>query len=143
MFLSANRKLLDNFPLARHRHLGPFAACSLPCSRKLSESFSLIDCISVGVDRMQRNFEPMRKQVEGRQRSELTDGTAKVVIYDAFLEGKLEDHASPLRAALRTLSLDSFDVMCGVLLAQKLRCLLALSVYNRTKIIADKELPRA
>jgi hypothetical protein len=40
---------------------------------KHSKSFSLIDCISVGVDRMQRNFEPMRKQVEAWQRSELTD----------------------------------------------------------------------
>jgi hypothetical protein len=51
---------------------------------------ALIDCISVGVDRMQRNFEPMRKQVEAWQRSELTDVTAKVVIYEAFVEGKLE-----------------------------------------------------
>ena len=41
-----------------------------------SKSFSLIDCISVGVDRMQRNFEPMRKQVETWQRSELTDAAA-------------------------------------------------------------------
>ena len=49
-----------------------------------------IDCISVGVDRMHRNFEPMRKQVEAWQKSELTDVTAKVVIYEAFLEGKLE-----------------------------------------------------
>jgi hypothetical protein len=56
---------------------------------KHSKSFSLIDCISVGVDRMQRNFEPMRKQVETWQRSELTDVTAKVVIYEAFVEGKL------------------------------------------------------
>ena len=39
---------------------------------------------------MQRNFAPMRKQVETWQRSELTDVTAKVVIYDAFPEGKLE-----------------------------------------------------
>ena len=52
-----------------------------------SKSFSLIDCISVGVDRMQRNFEPMRKQVEAWQRSELVDVTAKVVIYEAFIEG--------------------------------------------------------
>ena len=51
---------------------------------KHSKSFSLIDCISVGVDRMQRNFEPRRKQVEAWQRSELTDVTAKVVIYEAF-----------------------------------------------------------
>jgi hypothetical protein len=35
---------------------------------------------------MQRSFEPMRKQVEVWQRSELTDVTAKVVIYEAFVE---------------------------------------------------------
>jgi hypothetical protein len=39
---------------------------------------------------MQRNFEPMRKQVEAWQRSEQTDVTAKVVIYEAFVESKLE-----------------------------------------------------
>jgi hypothetical protein len=61
-----------------------------PVLAKHSKSFSLIDCVSVGVDRMQRNFEPMRKQVETWQRSELTDVTAKVVIYEAFVEGKLE-----------------------------------------------------
>ena len=61
-----------------------------PVLAKHSKSFSLIDCISVGVDRMQRNFEPMLKQVEAWQRSELTNVTAKVVIYEAFVEGKLE-----------------------------------------------------
>jgi hypothetical protein len=49
-----------------------------------------VDAISVGVDRMQRNFEPMRKQLEAWQRSELTDATAKVVTYEAFVEGRLE-----------------------------------------------------
>jgi hypothetical protein len=39
---------------------------------------------------MQRNFEPMQKQVEAWQRFELTDVTAKVVIYEAFVEGRLE-----------------------------------------------------
>jgi hypothetical protein len=39
---------------------------------------------------MQRNFEPMRKQVEVWQRSELTDVTAKVVIYEALVKGRLE-----------------------------------------------------
>ena len=43
---------------------------------------------------MQRNFEPMRKQVEAWQRSELTDVTAKVVIYEAFVEGRLEEAES-------------------------------------------------
>lgn len=53
-----------------------------PVLAKHSKSFELIDCISVGVDRMQRNFEPMRKQVEAWQRCELTDVFAKVVIYE-------------------------------------------------------------
>jgi len=61
-----------------------------PVLAKHSKAFSLIDCISVGVDRMQRNFEPMRKQVEAWQKSELTDVTTKVVIYEAFVEGQLE-----------------------------------------------------
>ncbi len=61
-----------------------------PVLAKHSKSFSLIDCISVGVDRMQRNFEPMGKQVEAWQRSELTGVTAKVVIYETFVEGRLE-----------------------------------------------------
>jgi hypothetical protein len=55
-----------------------------PVLAKHSKSFSLIDCISVGVDRMQRNFEPMRKQVEAWPRRELTDVTAKVVILTAL-----------------------------------------------------------
>ena len=61
-----------------------------PVLAKHSKSFSLIDCISVGVDRMRRNFEPMRKQVEAPPRSELTDVTAKVLIYEAFIEGRLD-----------------------------------------------------
>jgi len=32
----------------------------------------------------------MRKQVESWQKSELTDVTAKVAVYEAFVEGKLE-----------------------------------------------------
>jgi hypothetical protein len=67
-----------------------FSGDFTPVLAKHSKSFSLIDCVSVGVDRMQRNFEPMRKQVEKWQQSELTDVTAKVVIYEAFVEGKLE-----------------------------------------------------
>lgn len=70
-----------------------------------SKSFSLIDCFSVGVDQMQRNFEPMKRHVEDWQRSELTDVPAKVVIYEAFVEGKLEapKHlAHRSRSVLRT-----------------------------------------
>ena len=53
-----------------------FSGDFTPVLAKHSKSFALVDSISVGVDRMQRNFEPMRKQVEAWQRSELTDVTA-------------------------------------------------------------------
>jgi len=49
---------------------------------KHSKSLSLVDCISVVLDRMQRNFEPIPELVERWQRSELTDVTANVVIYE-------------------------------------------------------------
>ena len=61
-----------------------------PVLAKNSKSFSLIDCLSVGVDRRQRNLEPTRKHVDAWQKSELTNATAKVVIYEAFVPGKLE-----------------------------------------------------
>lgn len=65
-------------PLFERRHfLGTlFRACLQLSPRKPSKLFSLIDCISVGVDRMKRTFELMRKQVEARPTSELTDVTA-------------------------------------------------------------------
>ena len=39
---------------------------------------------------MQRNFEPMRRQVESWRQTELTDVTAKMIIYQAFIESELE-----------------------------------------------------
>ena len=39
---------------------------------------------------MQRSFEPMRKQVETWRQSELTDVTARIIIYQAFIEGELD-----------------------------------------------------
>jgi hypothetical protein len=61
-----------------------------PVLAKHTKSFSLLDSISVGVDRMQRNLEPMRKQVEAWRQSGLTDVTAKIIIYQAFIEGELD-----------------------------------------------------
>jgi hypothetical protein len=61
-----------------------------PLLAKHSKSFSLVDAISVGVDRMQRNFEPMRQQVETWRQTELSTVTAKMMIYQAFIESELE-----------------------------------------------------
>jgi len=60
-----------------------------------------MDCILVGVDRMQRNFEP-RKQLEAWQRSQLADVTRKVMIYEAFVEGELGELQRAILPALET-----------------------------------------
>jgi len=61
-----------------------------PVLAKHSKSFSLVDSISIGVDRMQRSFEPMQQQITAWRQSELTNVTAKLLIYEAFIEGELE-----------------------------------------------------
>src|SRR5216683_5095766 len=61
-----------------------------PVLAKHSKNFSLLDALSIGVDRMQRNFEPMRKQIEQWQESQIADVTAKIVIYEAFIESELD-----------------------------------------------------
>ncbi len=61
-----------------------------PVLAKHTKRLSLIDALSIGVDRMQRNFEPMRQQVEAWKATQLQDEAAKLVIYRAFVEGKLE-----------------------------------------------------
>jgi hypothetical protein len=61
-----------------------------PILAKHTKNFGLRDSISIGVDRMQRNFEPMRRQVEAWRGSQLSDKAAKLVIYRAFIEGDLE-----------------------------------------------------
>jgi hypothetical protein len=61
-----------------------------PVLAKHTKNFGLQDSISVGVDRMQRNFEPMRRQVEAWRASQLSDEAAKLIIYRAFIEGELE-----------------------------------------------------
>jgi len=83
---SASRKLNLKAPTFGDFVTGVFT----PVLAKHSKSFSLLDSIAVGVDRMQRNFAPMRKQVETRQRTELVDVTAKMIIYEAFIEDHLE-----------------------------------------------------
>ena len=59
-----------------------------PVLAKHTKHLSLVDILSVGVDRMQRNFEPMRKQVEAWKGTRLTDDSAKLVIYRGIRGGQ-------------------------------------------------------
>ena len=61
-----------------------------PVLAKHTKHVSLVDVLSVGIDRMQRSFEPMRKQVEAWKITRLSDDSAKLIIYRAFIQGELE-----------------------------------------------------
>jgi hypothetical protein len=61
-----------------------------PVLAKHTKSFNLIDTLSVGVDRIQRNFEPMQRQDERWRQTQISDAQAKLVFYSAFVDGKLE-----------------------------------------------------
>ncbi len=69
-----------------------------PVLAKHTKHLSLVDILSVAVDRMQRNFEPMRRQVEAWRTSQLSDEAAKLIIYRAFIAGELEvpKHLAPV-----------------------------------------------
>src|SRR5262245_2690981 len=60
-----------------------------PVLAKHSKNFSIVDSLAIGVDRIQRNFEPLRQQVETWRSRQITDDQAKLVIYRAFIEGGL------------------------------------------------------
>src|SRR5437879_11179683 len=61
-----------------------------PVLAKHSKNFSLVDAGSIGEDRMQRNFEPLAGHIELVRNTPLTDAAAKLIIYEAFVEGSLE-----------------------------------------------------
>jgi hypothetical protein len=61
-----------------------------PVLAKHSKNFKLIEAISVGVDQMQRNFKPMVEGVDRWRQSQLTDVSAKLIIYRAFIEADLD-----------------------------------------------------
>jgi hypothetical protein len=67
-----------------------FVGAFTPVLAKHTKHLSLVDVLSIGIDRIQRNFEPMRKQVEAWKGTRLPDEAAKLVIYGAFVEGELD-----------------------------------------------------
>ena len=67
-----------------------FSGDFTPVLAKHSKNFSLQDSLAVGVDRMQRNFEPMRQQVEEWRARQISTATAKLIIYQAFIESELD-----------------------------------------------------
>jgi hypothetical protein len=59
-----------------------------PVLAKHSKHFSLDDSLAIGVDRMQRNFGLLKQQVEEWRALQLSTAAAKLLIYQAFIEGE-------------------------------------------------------
>jgi hypothetical protein len=47
-----------------------------------AKSFYLVDTLSVGVDRIQRNFEPLQRQVELWRKTQITDDSEADLLLD-------------------------------------------------------------
>jgi len=61
-----------------------------PVLAKHSKHFDLNTALAIGIDQMQRTFRPMLESVEQWRGAQLSDVSAKLVIYQAFTEGELE-----------------------------------------------------
>lgn len=61
-----------------------------PLLAKHSRNFDLLDGLSVAVDKMQRNFDGIKSHVLDLQRTSVGDNDARLIIYEAFVEGKLK-----------------------------------------------------
>ena len=61
-----------------------------PVLAKHSKNFSIEDSFAIGVDRIQRNFEPLKRQIEEWKGRQLSTAVAKLIIYQAFIEDELE-----------------------------------------------------
>jgi hypothetical protein len=70
-----------------------------PVTRKHTRNFDHIEVIDAAVGKMQRSFEPMKRQINAWQNHELPDVAAREVIYKAFIQGELE---APRRLARLT-----------------------------------------
>jgi hypothetical protein len=60
-----------------------------PVLAKHSKNSSLEDSLAIGVDRMQRNFGPLKRPVEQWQALQLSAPSAKLLIYQAFIEDEI------------------------------------------------------
>jgi hypothetical protein len=59
----------------------------VPVMRKHTKHVEIEAILAVAVDQMQRNFEPMRRQIDFFRECNLSDQRAKLIIYDAFMGG--------------------------------------------------------
>ncbi len=59
-----------------------------PLLAKHTKGFDLIESVSIGVDRIQRGFQPLKESIETKRLVIVSDDEAKILIYQAFIEEK-------------------------------------------------------
>jgi hypothetical protein len=61
-----------------------------PVMHKHSKNFNLKDSLAIGLDSMQRNFEPMKNQIAAWRETQISDDFARATICRAFFEDGLD-----------------------------------------------------
>lgn len=59
-----------------------------PMLSKHSKNFDLVESLSIGVDRIQRNWEPLRRTIDAKRNLEVREAEAQSIIYRAFMTQK-------------------------------------------------------
>jgi hypothetical protein len=59
-----------------------------PLLAKHTKHFDLVESVSIGVDRIQRGFGPLRGSIEAMRARQLSTDEARSVIYRAFMENR-------------------------------------------------------
>jgi hypothetical protein len=59
-----------------------------PLLAKHTRGLDLVESVSIGVDRIHRGFEPLKRSIETKRLTEISDDEARVLIYQAFIEEK-------------------------------------------------------
>lgn len=60
-----------------------------PLSAKHTKGLNLTESVGVGVDRLQRGWEPLRQAIDKKRETELVEDDARLWIYKAFTDGKM------------------------------------------------------
>jgi hypothetical protein len=56
-----------------------------PLLAKHSKNFDLVEAVSMGVDRIQRGWQPLREQIDFKRQQQITEGEAQALVYRAFM----------------------------------------------------------
>jgi hypothetical protein len=68
------------------RGLKTLSQVCTPVLAKHTKSFNLVDTLSVGVGRIQRNFESMQRRVESWRETQITHAQSKLIFYAACVD---------------------------------------------------------